>query len=97
MGYTLTLLSVLGQHEVEKAASVKCDFGGFLDRELRHPPSLIPGNSDIGPLRCDLQLSATSLHVEVLLKKTPVASCEIKVEVDWPRRDSTHSWQEADD
>lgn len=54
-------------------------------------------NLDIGPLKWHIQLNGTRMEAEVLLNKTLVGRCEIKVQVDQTRSRSTTSWNEGDD
>jgi hypothetical protein len=69
--------------DVEKAGVVKCDFSTMMERDLRLPPSHErQGSIEIGPFRCYLQLSNTSLEVDVLHKKTALGHCAIDVRTD---------------
>lgn len=84
--------------EVEKAGFVRCDFSKFMDHELRpHPSYPMASNLDIGPLKYYIKITGTRMEVEVLLNKTLVGRCDMKVDVDQPRRYSGSSWDEGDD
>ena len=69
--------------EVEKAGVVKCDVSTMMDRNLRLPSSQgRQGKIEFGPFRCYLQLSTTSLEVDVLLRKIAIGHCVIGVKTD---------------
>jgi hypothetical protein len=43
-------------------------------------------NHNIGPLKCRIQLSNTSIEAEMLLNKSRVGRCEVRVDVDPPAK-----------
>ena len=68
---------------MEKAGVVRCDFSTIMEQDLRlrhnHERQ---GNVEIGPFRCYLELSSTSVEVDILHRKTVLGHCAIGVKTD---------------
>lgn len=86
----LTAVSV-----VDRVGIVKCDFSKYQDVNLRagrmygtSAAASRRGSRSV-PLRCQIQLSTTTLEAAVLLDKERVGRCEIQIKVDPAQTDSS--------
>lgn len=86
---------------VERVGVIKCDFPKYqyVNRRVGHMygTSVSANRRDSGnvPIRCQMQVSTTTLEASVLLDKERVGCCELRISVDTAQPDASSGTAEC--